>query len=311
MIPAFLPFPDMDRALVHLGPFEIRWYALSYIAGLIFGWWAAARMTREPALWKNPTFAGKAPITADQVGDLLVWATFGVILGGRIGWVLFYSIALCSVSPGSEFCLGAPGSPGLPMDFLAHPIRLIAIWQGGMSFHGGLAGVALALWLFCRKNKLQLLPVADMLAVVAPIGLFFGRLANFVNGELWGKVTDVPWAMVFCTPHILTQFRGACPAGLQPRHPSQLYEAALEGLVLFALLLTAQRRLRLHERPGLLTGLFFVGYGTFRFIVEFFREPDGPFLGWFSMGMALSIPLWAAAVYFLWTSLKPRANGRP
>ena len=310
MILGLLPYPNMGRALLEWGPIEIRWYALSYIAGLLFGWWAAARMTREPKLWKNPTFAGKAPITADQIGDLVVWATFGVILGGRIGWILFYGIALCSVSPQSAFCLGGPGEPGLPADFLAHPMRLIAIWQGGMSFHGGLAGVAVALWLFCRKHKLALLPVADIVAVVAPIGLLFGRLANFVNGELWGKVTDVPWAMVFCTPHIREQFHGDCPAGTLPRHPSQLYEAALEGLLLYVVLQICLRRFRFNERPGLLTGLFFVGYGTFRFIVEFFREPDGPFLGWFSMGMALSIPLWGAAAYFLWTALRPHANGK-
>jgi phosphatidylglycerol---prolipoprotein diacylglyceryl transferase len=304
MVLASLPFPDIDRVALHIwGPVAIRWYALAYIAGLLFGWWAAVRMTREADLWKNRPFNGKAPITADQVGDLVVWATFGVILGGRIGWILFYGIALCSVSPESTFCLGSHGEPGLPMAFLTEPSRLITIWQGGMSFHGGLAGVAIALWLFCRRNKLVLLPVADMLAVVAPIGLFFGRLANFVNGELWGKVTDVPWAMVFCTRHILEQFGGICPAGIQPRHPSQLYEAALEGLALFVILQIGLRVFRLHERPGLQTGIFFAGYGAFRFFVEFFREPDGPFLGWFSMGMALSIPLWLAAAYFLWVSL--------
>ncbi|MGZ5961754.1 MAG: prolipoprotein diacylglyceryl transferase [Rhizomicrobium sp.] len=304
MVLASLPFPDIDRVALHIwGPIAIRWYALAYIAGLLFGWWAAARMTRERGLWKNLPFNGKSPITADQVGDLVVWATFGVILGGRIGWILFYGIALCSVSPESAFCLGSHGEPGLPMAFLTEPSRLITIWQGGMSFHGGLAGVAIALWLFCRRHKLELFNVADMLAVVAPIGLFFGRLANFVNGELWGKVTDVPWAMVFCTRHILEEFGGVCPAGLQPRHPSQLYEAALEGLALFAILQIGLRVFRLHERPGLQTGIFFAGYGLFRFFVEFFREPDGPFLGWFSMGMALSIPLWLAAAYFLWVSL--------
>jgi phosphatidylglycerol:prolipoprotein diacylglycerol transferase len=297
-IEAVLPYPHIDPVLIHLGPLAIRWYALSYIVGLLLGWWAAARMMREPRLWKNPTFSGKPPMTPDQVGDLIVWATFGVILGGRIGWILFYGIALCSVSPESAFCQGAPGHPALPMGFLTDPIRLVSIWEGGMSFHGGLAGVALAVWLFCRKNKLSLLPVADVCAVVAPIGLFFGRIANFINGELWGKPTDVPWAMVFP--------RGGDVA----RHPSQLYEAALEGVVLFLLLQFALRRLKFQERPGLLTGLFFLGYGLFRFFVEFFREPDGPFLGWFSMGMALSIPLWLAAGSFLWIALRPHVNGR-
>ncbi|HXC54851.1 MAG TPA: prolipoprotein diacylglyceryl transferase [Rhizomicrobium sp.] len=308
MIPGLLPFPEIDPVLIHIwGAVAIRWYALSYIAGLMFGWWAAARMTRERGLWRNPTFANKAPITADQVGDLVVWATFGVILGGRIGWILFYGIALCSVSPQSVMCHPA-GAPALPMGFLSDPIQLVTIWKGGMSFHGGLAGVALAVWLFCRRHKLQLLPVADMLAVVAPIGLFFGRIANFINGELWGKVSHVPWAMVFCNQY-LREHTG-CPAGLEPRHPSQLYEAALEGIVLFVLLQFALRRLKFNERPGLLTGLFFLGYGAFRFFVEFFREPDGPFLGWFSMGMALSIPLWAAAGAFLWIALRRHVNGR-
>ena len=299
MIFAVLPFPEIGRYAIPIYTpwgIGIRWYALAYIAGLMFGWWAAARMTREAKLWKNPTFGGKAPITADQIGDLVVWATFGVILGGRIGWILFYGITLCAVSPGSPMCHVEGGV--LPMAFLTHPAHLITIWQGGMSFHGGLAGVAVAVWMFCRRQKLQLLAVADMLAVVAPIGLFFGRLANFTNGELWGKKTDVAWAMVFPA------------AGPDPRHPSQLYEAALEGLVLFVLLQLGLRYFKLHERPGLLTGLFFTGYGVFRFFVEFFREPDGPFLGWFSMGMALSIPLWAAAGAFLYIALKPHVNGR-
>jgi phosphatidylglycerol:prolipoprotein diacylglycerol transferase len=308
MLLATLPFPNIDPVLIHIwGAVAIRWYALSYIAGLMFGWWAAARMTRDRTLWRNPTFSNKSPITADQIGDLVMWATFGVILGGRIGWILFYGIALCSVSPASGMCHVDGGI--LPGAFVSNPWHLVTIWEGGMSFHGGLAGVALAVWLFCRRHRLQLLPVADMIAVVAPIGLFFGRIANFVNGELWGKHTDVPWAMVFCNDYIRAA-HGGCPAGPYPRHPSQLYEAALEGLVLFFLLQFALRRFKLNERPGLLSGLFFLGYGIFRFFVEFFREPDGEFIGWFSMGMALSIPLWAAAGAFLWVSLRPHVNGR-
>ena len=305
---ALLPYPSIDPILFQLGPFAIRWYAISYIAGLLFGWWAAARMTRETGLWKNPTFAGKAPITADQIGDLVVWATFGVILGGRLGWILFYGIALCAASPETAMCHMSDG-PNLPLGFLYHPMHLITIWEGGMSFHGGLAGVAVAIWLYCRKYKLQLFPVGDLIAVVAPIGLFFGRIANFVNGELWGKPSDVPWAMVFCNKYIEAIHHG-CPAGPIARHPSQLYEAFLEGLLLFAILQIALRIYKGNERPGLLIGLFFAGYGVFRFLVEFVREPDGPFLGWFSMGMALSIPLWVAAGYFLWTALRPHANGR-
>jgi phosphatidylglycerol---prolipoprotein diacylglyceryl transferase len=303
MLLALLPFPNINPYAIPIYTawgIGIRWYALSYIAGLVFGWWAAARMANNKAFWKNPTFGGKAPITADQIGDLVVWATLGVVVGGRLGWILFYATGLCLISPQSAMCQ-MPDHINLPLAFLYHPVKLIQIWEGGMSFHGGLAGTALAIWWFCRRNKLQLLPVADMIAVVAPIGLFFGRIANFINGELWGKPTDVPWAMIF---------PNAPDHPPVPRHPSQLYEAVLEGLVLYAILQFALRRFKLHERPGLLTGLFFAGYGTFRFLVEFFREPDGPLLGWFSMGMALSIPLWAAAGYFLWVSLRPHVNGR-
>ncbi|HWD26650.1 MAG TPA: prolipoprotein diacylglyceryl transferase [Rhizomicrobium sp.] len=306
MLHALIPYPNIDPVLIPIwGAVAIRWYALSYIAGLVFGWWAAARMTHEPKLWAGPLFGGKAPITADQIGDLIVWATFGVILGGRIGWILFYGIGLCAVSPQSDMCRPVvPGEPGLPYDFIAHPLRLITTWEGGMSFHGGLAGVAIAVWWFCRRHKLQLLPVSDMIAVVAPIGLFFGRVANFINGELWGKESHVPWAMVFCNDTVMRVHHGMCPAGATPRHPSQLYEAFLEGIVLFAILQSGLRIAKLNNRPGLLTGIFFLGYGVFRFFVEFFREPDGPFLGWLSMGMALSIPLWLAAAYFLWAGLR-------
>jgi phosphatidylglycerol:prolipoprotein diacylglycerol transferase len=304
MILGLLPYPDISRYAIPIWTAHnigVRWYALSYIAGLLFGWWWAARMTRERDLWRNPPFSGRAPITAEQVGDLVVWATFGVVLGGRLGWILFYGIALCAVSPETAMC-HVPGGQ-LPGAFLTHPFNLITIWEGGMSFHGGLAGVVLAIVLFCRRHRLVVPEVGDIIAVGAPIGLFFGRLANFVNGELWGRVTDVPWAMIFCTPHIRAEFGGRCPAGELPRHPSQLYEAFLEGLVLFAILQVCLRVFRLQEKPGLLTGIFFAGYGIFRFSVEFVREPDGPFLGWLSMGMALSIPLWLAAAYFIWTAL--------
>jgi phosphatidylglycerol:prolipoprotein diacylglycerol transferase len=180
------------------------------------------------------------------------------------------------------------------MGFLTDPIRIIAAWEGGMSFHGGLLGVVIAVWLFCRRRKLKLMPVADLVCAFTPIGLFFGRLANFINGELWGRVTDVSWAMIFP--------RG----GPLPRHPSQLYEAALEGVVLFVLLQIALRVFRAHERPGLISALFFLGYGTFRFICEFFREPDTQFIGPISMGMALSIPVWLTAAALFWI-----AYGKP
>jgi phosphatidylglycerol:prolipoprotein diacylglycerol transferase len=192
------------------------------------------------------------------------------------------------------------------LGFITDPLRIVAAWEGGMSFHGGMIGTAIAIWLFCRKRKLDTPKVGDIVASVAPIGLFFGRIANFVNGELWGKVTHVPWAMVFCTPHIRLTNGGNCPAGLDPRHPSQLYEAALEGLVLFAILQIGIHKLRWQEKPGLTAGVFFLGYGLFRAFVELYREPDAPFLGPVSMGQALSALMWIAGAWLLNNALRPR-----
>jgi phosphatidylglycerol:prolipoprotein diacylglycerol transferase len=287
---AALPFPNIDPVLLHLGPVSIRWYALAYIAGLLLAWGGVVWTLRRKALWSPPPFKGKPPATEDQIGDLLVWATFGVILGGRLGWDLIYGTILCSVSPDAVFCRG------LPYAFVTDPIKLFAAWEGGMSFHGGLFGVVLATWIFCRRQKLNMLAVSDLVCAFAPIGLFFGRLANFVNDELWGRVTDVPWAMVF--PN--------AGDGL-PRHPSQLYEAASEGILLFLILQLCLQVFHLHRRPGLVSAVFFLGYGTFRFICEFFREPDAPFLGPVSMGMALSIPVWLTAGVLFALSLRRRA----
>jgi len=289
---ALLPYPHIDPVLLHLGPVTIRWYALAYIAGIALGWWGVARVLRDKRLWAAPPFNGKPPATEDEIGDLVVWAIVGVILGGRLGWVLIYGTILCSVTPEyAAFC------DGLPMGFLSDPIRIIAAWEGGMSFHGGLLGVVIATWLFCRRRKLNFLAVGDLACAFAPIGLFFGRLANFVNGELWGRPADVPWAMIF--PRDPTHL---------PRHPSQLYEAALEGVLLFAVLQIALRLPGVRRRPGLISALFFAGYGTVRFICEFFREPDTQFIGPISMGMALSIPVWLAAGALFWLAgRKPAA----
>jgi len=297
---AVIPYPDFDPYLIHLwGAVGLRWYALSYIAGLLLGWWWIVRTLRTSGLWTDPPFKGKPPATADDIGDFVVWATLGVVIGGRLGWILFYGMLLCGVTPEHVgYCRG------LPEDFFIHPVSLIATWRGGMSFHGGLAGVAVALWLFCRSRKLDMLKLGDLIAGAAPIGLFFGRLANFVNGELWGKVTDVPWSMVFCTENIRATYDGVCPAGLAPRHPSQLYEAALEGIALFVILQICLRVFRLHDRPGLISAIFLVGYSVFRIFVEFFREPDSPFIGWFSMGMLLSVLMWAGAGVVLYIALK-------
>ena len=284
---AALAFPSIDPTIFSLGPFAVRWYGIAYIVGILLGWWLIVRFLRDKKLWAPAPFNGTPPATADQIGDLVVWVVIGIVVGGRIGWDLMYGTILCSVSePKAAFC-GA-----LPMDFITHPLRIIDVREGGMSFHGGLLGVVIAVWLFCKKNKLKLLQVADLIALVAPVGLFFGRIANFVNGELWGRVTNVPWAMIF--PH----------TDGQPRHPSQIYEALLEGVLLFVLLQLALRYTNAREKPGQIAGLFFLGYGVLRFIAEFFREPDGPFLGPVSMGMALSIPLWIAALLFFHFSFK-------
>jgi len=292
MVQALLPYPHINPVLLHIwGPLEIRWYGLAYLAGIVLAWWGIARALRDKTLWAYPPFNGRPPATGDEIGDLVVWATLGIVLGGRLGWVLLYGTILCSVTPAdAAFC------NGLPIGFLTDPIRIIAAWDGGMSFHGGLLGTVVAVWLFCRRRKLKLLPVADLACAFVPIGLFFGRLANFINGELWGRATTVPWAMIF--PH----------GGDVPRHPSQLYEAALEGLLLFVLLQAALRLFRAHERPGLISALFFAGYGTFRFICEFYREPDTQFIGPISMGMALSLPVWLTAGALFWVATrKPKA----
>lgn len=297
MYEAVLPFPHIDPVLIHIwGPFGVRWYALSYIAGLLLGWWYIVRLLRDPSLWQAPVFKGKAPATPDEIGDFVVWATLGVIAGGRLGWVLFYGTFLCGISPGAGFC-HVPGGGVLPGDFLDNPWRIVAAWEGGMSFHGGLIGVIVALWLFARRRKIDIFKLGDLLACAAPIGLFFGRIANFINGELWGKPSNVPWAMIFPNAR----------DGI-PRHPSQLYEAGMEGLLLFLIMLVCLRVFRLHERPGLLGAVFLTGYGTFRFIAEIFREPDTPFIGWFSLGMAFSIPMWLGAAYLYWRALAPKGR---
>jgi len=287
MYQAVLPYPHIDPVLIHLGPLAIRWYAISYIAGLLLGWWYLVRLLRTTSLWTNPPFSGKPPATADEIGDLVVWTTFGVILGGRLGYVLIYGTFFCGIWGTSPACTG------LPMGYLLHPLKIVAAWEGGMSFHGGLIGVVVALWLFTRRRKLDMVKVGDLVATVVPIGLFFGRIANFINGELWGKVTNVPWAMVF--PNTPDQL---------PRHPSQLYEAGMEGLLLFLIMQVSLRVFRLHERPGLLAAIFFTGYGLFRFIAEIFRDSDTVFAGGLSVGMALSIPMWLTAAFFYWYAFR-------
>jgi phosphatidylglycerol:prolipoprotein diacylglycerol transferase len=286
-----IPYPQIDPVLLHIwGPIAIRWYALAYIAGLLIGWWVFVAMLRQASLWKNPPFHGKPPATADDAGDLVVWATMGVLLGGRIGYLLFYAIILCSVTAGG----GAGACNGMPGALVTEPWRIFAVWDGGMSFHGGAIGVIVAILWFCRRRGLNVLMIGDLVCAVQPIGQFFGRIANFINGELWGKPTDVPWAMVF--PR----------ADSQPRHPSQLYEAALEGILLFAILQIGIRVFRWQDRPGLTSGVFLIGYAAMRYIVEFFREPDAPFLAGVSMGQALSVAFLLGGFLVLYI-----AYGRP
>ena len=253
-----IPYPMISPVLVGIGPFALRWYALAYVAGLIAGWWLAKRLVRNDRLW-----GGRLHPTPTDIDDLIVYAALGVVLGGRIAYVLFYNFSF----------------------YVEHPAEILTVWRGGMSFHGGLVGCMLAMALLARSRHLPVLALFDTVAAVVPIGLFLGRLANFVNGELWGRVSDVPWAMVF--PN----------GGPQPRHPSQLYEAGLEGVVLFLILMVAVRCGGL-RRAGLLSGLFGIGYGLSRIAVEFLREPDAQvgylYGGWLTMGMLLSLPVAAA-----------------
>ena len=283
-----IPFPDFDPVIFELGPFAIRWYSLAYIAGLVIGWRYCRRLVvRSPARFTAeglPEGAGEEQIREHQereavvFDDFLLWATLGVILGGRLGFVLFYS-------------------PGY---FLSQPLEILKIWQGGMSFHGGLLGVVAAEVIFAWRRKIPLIALADIVAAAAPIGLFLGRIANFINGELYGRASDVPWAMIF--PSDKDQL---------PRHPSQLYEAGLEGLVLF-LVLFALVRLGALARTGLVTGAFLVGYGLSRLSVELFRQPDahlGFLLGGTTMGQLLSLPMLLAGLGFVLWSLRGRPAG--
>jgi len=267
-----LPFPNIDPVLISIGPLAIRWYALAYIFGILIGWYYVRRLIRNTRLW-----GGTAPLTVEDFDDFIVWVTLGIILGGRLGYVLFYN----------------------PAHFAAHPFEILQLWSGGMSFHGGFVGCVLAVVLFAWKRGIPILSLGDLTCAAGPIGLFLGRLANFINGELWGRTTDVSWAFVF---------PGAGPL---PRHPSQLYEAVLEGLVLFVVLAFAVRAGAL-KRPGLIIGLFAMGYALARTFCEFFREPDpqlGFLWGGLTMGMLLSIPLFLAGACFVAAALRRPALG--
>ncbi|MCC2111825.1 MAG: prolipoprotein diacylglyceryl transferase [Hyphomicrobiales bacterium] len=271
-----LPFPAIDPVLFEWGPLVLRWYALAYVAGILLGWLYARRLVATPRLWTE----GKAPLTPADIDDFITWIAFGLIIGGRLGYVIFYN----------------------PQFYLQNPIEIPAVWHGGMSFHGGLLGSIAAILLFARRRQLPLGTLADISATAAPIGLFFGRLANFINSELWGRVSDLPFAVQF--PN----------GGPLPRHPSQLYEAALEGLVLFLVLrLLTHSRLALHQ-PGRVAGAFAILYALFRIFAEFFREPDvqiGYLAGGLTMGMALSLPLLVAGIWIIAKTRSPQTGGAP
>jgi len=254
LILPILPFPQINPVLISIGPLAVRWYALAYIVGIIAGWFYARSIIATRKLWGRAS-----PITIAEFDDFVVWITLGIIVGGRIGYVLFYNLP----------------------HFAAHPLEIFELWTGGMSFHGGVLGCIVATIIFGHLRSLPILSLGDVTTAVAPIGLFLGRLANFINGELWGRPTDVPWAVVF--PH----------GGPVPRHPSQLYEAALEGLLLL-IVLGVLVRLGALKRPGLVSGAAAVGYGFARIFCEFFREPDaqlGFLWGGLTMGTLLCIPL--------------------
>ena len=281
-----MPFPEFDPIVtigslrLEWGPLAIRWYALAYVAGILLGWRYAVRLVRTPSLWTRRA----PPLTSEQIDDLILWVTHGVILGGRLGHVLFYT----------------------PTLLWRDPVQIFKIWEGGMSFHGGALGVLLAMALFAWRNKADLWRVGDLVAPVVPIGLFFGRLANFVNGELWGRETDGPWGVVFCNRKILEAY-GSCPAGAVPRHPSQLYEALLEGVVLFLLLLWATHGAKLLNRRGVVMGIFTAAYALFRISLENVRQPDAGLehlpLG-LTMGMILSIPMLAFGLWLIWRGMR-------
>ncbi len=296
MFSAVIPFPNINPEIfaIEIGGFNLalRWYALAYIAGIIIGWRLILRAINTPRLWLNDT----APVSKQQIEDLMTWIIVGIIVGGRLGFVMFYQ----------------------PAYYLANPVEIPMVWQGGMAFHGGFLGVVVAVWLFSRRHSLYTPSMADTLAFAAPAGLLLVRIANFIRPELWGRPTDVPWAVIF--PGDRAQ---DCPGieGLCARHPSQLYEAGMEGLILGVLLLFLIWRRDWLKKPGQTAGLFFVIYGVSRFIIEYYREADAQFitpdnpLGYviefgsagLSMGQVLSLPMILIGIgTIIWARRKSR-----
>ena len=288
MLPLVLQFPNIDPAIftLEIGSFQfsLRWYALAYIAGLVGGWRMMVWLMRRPALWP----LNRAPMQPEEPEELLTWMVLGVILGGRLGFVLFYN----------------------PAHYAQNPLEILQVWNGGMSFHGGFMGVVIATWLFCRAKGIQLWQAADAVALAAPLGLLLGRLANFINGELYGRTTDVWWAMQF--PTIDANGQRDWENLTEPRHPSQLYEAALEGLLLLIMMWTLALNGGL-KRPSLMVGIFFFGYGASRFFVEFFRQWDAQLSEMvanygISMGQVLSTPMILIGLFMIWNAYRRPAT---
>jgi phosphatidylglycerol:prolipoprotein diacylglycerol transferase len=267
-----LPFPHFDPVLIHLGPIAIRWYAIAYIAGILLGWRYGVWLTRDARLWRG----SKPTIDERQIDDLVLWLTLAILVGGRLGSILFYNTSV----------------------IWTDPLEIFQPWHGGMSFHGAFLAVTGVIIWFAWRNKVDMLRLGDLVAPCVPFGLFFGRIANFINGELWGRPTTLPWGIIF--PN----------AGPEPRHPSELYEAGLEGLALFVILRIATHHLKWLPRRGAITGLFVTFYGLFRILLENVREPDRNMphfpLG-LTMGIMLSIPMVAVGLWMLWLSRQPGA----
>ena len=266
IITAALPFPNIDPVLFSVGPLSVHWYGIGYVIGILFAWWYGKKLVNNARLWPN----NNAPMDPLALDDFVLWAALGVVLGGRLGYVLFYNFGF----------------------YISNPLEIPAVWDGGMSFHGGILGTTVAMILFAKKRGIPVWSMFDTIAAGVPIGLGVVRIANFINSELWGRVSDVSWAVYF--PN----------GGPLPRHPSQLYEAALEGFVLFfvlALLIWKGNKLK---APGFIAGAFVAGYGLSRILVEFFREPDAQlgYLvgGWMTMGMVLSVPMVLLGVWAMW-----------
>ncbi len=261
-----LAFPNIDPVIFSIGPLAVHWYGLGYVVGIMFAWWYGKKLLRNHRLWAN----NQPPMKPEALDDFVIWAALGVVLGGRIGYVLFYNFSY----------------------YLSNPLAIPAVWDGGMSFHGGILGTTVAMILFARSRGIKVWSMFDVIAAGVPVGLGVVRVANFINSELWGRVSDVPWAFYF--PN----------GGPEPRHPSQLYEAFLEGFVLFFVLLLLVWLGKKLKAPGFIAGTFVLGYGLSRIIVEFFREPDAQlgylFGGWLTMGMILSLPMVLIGVWAMW-----------